>query len=101
MPAHQILKVYKETLTVFTQVYCAGVLNSTSSSQGFVLEIGVRSGKAKWNPYSKDREEGEEPPITWGPAHRPTGIHIFYMTFPAVVRSLALVLVNFLFFKFN
>ena len=54
----QILKVYKEALkTVLSHVYDTGVFNTTSPSEGYVLGVASGSGKGKWNPHSKDREE--------------------------------------------
>ena len=39
-PAHQILEADKEALTSFSHVYCIGVLNTASPSQGRVLGAG-------------------------------------------------------------
>lgn len=97
VPAHQILKFYKEALTELIQVYCAGVLNTTSLSQGYVLRAASGSGKGRWNPYTKDREEGKEALIAWGPAHRSPGSHIFFMTFPSSGKVLDIGLSDFFF----
>lgn len=42
-PVYQILKVCKETLTGFSHVYCASVLNTTSLSQSY--DLGAASEK--------------------------------------------------------
>lgn len=54
--ALQILQVCKETLTVLSRVYCAGVFNTTSLSQGYILGATSESRKDKQNPHPKDRE---------------------------------------------
>ena len=62
---HQTLKVYKEALTGFIHVYHAGVFNTTSPSQGYVLGVAAGSGKGKYNPHSQHRGRGKEPLIAW------------------------------------
>lgn len=75
MPAHQILKVYKEALTwscVTCSIMCNMQVFSTSShylkigsSLDYVLEAASDSGRSKGNLHFKNRGEGEEPWSAW------------------------------------
>lgn len=50
-------------LTSFSHMYCPDSLNTTSLSQGYVLEAASWNGEGKWNPHSQDRRGGEESPL--------------------------------------
>ena len=54
-----MIKVYTEDLTGLNHIYHAGVLNTMSLSQGYVLGTASGSGKDKCNSHSKDGGEGE------------------------------------------
>ena len=56
-----ILKVYKETLTTVRHIYHIGVFNTTSLSQGYVLEAESWSRKGKQELIFQGQERGEEP----------------------------------------
>ena len=59
----RILKVCIELLTKFSHVSSPDGLNSTLLSQGCVLENSSCCGNRRQNVHSKDKGEGEEPPI--------------------------------------
>lgn len=62
-PPH--LKVYIEAFTGLGHGDCVHVLNTTSLSQGYVLEAASGNRKGKWNPHSKDRRRDEETLVIW------------------------------------
>ena len=62
MPTCQVLKVYIEALTEFNHIHHLDDLSTTSLYQGYVLGANSGSREGKWNPHSKDRGRGEEPP---------------------------------------
>lgn len=62
-PTCQILKAYKQTLPGVSHVSHAGVLNTTSLSQGCVLGAASESRRGKQKSPSKDRGTGEDPPV--------------------------------------
>lgn len=64
-PSATILNVYIEAFTGLSRVYCPDGLNSTSLSQGCVLENSSLSGNSGQNIYSKDRGGSEEHLIAW------------------------------------
>ena len=81
LPTLQILKIYTDALTRLNRAHQAGVLITTLLSQGRVLGAAPRNRKRKQNPHLKDRE-GNEEPLTAGPAHRSIEGNVFLTTFP-------------------
>lgn len=74
-PAYQILKVCIEAITNFCHVYHAGVLNTTSLSQGCVLGAAPGIEKGKQNLHSQERGWGAS--NCSGPAHRLSCSQVF------------------------
>ena len=59
----RILKVYIENLIGLSYVYPPDSLSNTFLSGGCVLEKGSNCGNSEQNIHSKDKDEGEEPPV--------------------------------------
>lgn len=77
------LEVCIETITSFSHIYHAGVLNTTSLAQGCVLKVmqPLEVGKAS-RPTAQGQQRGWRTPEYPVPAHGPVCSHIFSMIIP-------------------
>lgn len=60
----RILRAYVEDLMGFSHYTISG-LSNIQVIQGHVLEYSSHCGMSRQNTYSKDKREGEEPPMAW------------------------------------
>lgn len=65
IPTCWTLKVYVEALPGFSQIFSPDGLNSTSHSQGCILENGSHCGTVNTAYNSEKRGGDEEPPSDW------------------------------------